>query len=297
MLSELTELLSREDLTFFLDAIHQEIDENQTKSRKLIKLFRRAKFKQLNRFVRTYPSFFLQEGKKVHHESFFRFVESQLRSILVQLSFTEISTSEFENISRHFDLLNIQEDHPSRSESDTFYITKDIVARTQTTVSATYIMNYVKNFFTLGKVFRKDDDPRHLPCFHQMEIWFHITCISELFDVLRKILQEIWNCAQAKMLNFKPMPEIRFRHHTFPYTKCSFEVDIHCSCISGCKFCSLGWIELLGGGIFNKSVLDLNRTKSKFLGAFGLGIERLSIVLFNYLNRTQDNISNIYDLY
>ena len=81
----------------------------------------------------------------------------------------------------------------------------------------------------------------------------------------------------------------RFRPSFFPFTEPSAEVDLTCaSCRgAGCRMCKgTGWIEVLGAGMVNPKVLEMNGIDSKkYSGfAFGMGVERISLLKYNIPN-------------
>src|SRR3990167_11303588 len=84
-------------------------------------------------------------------------------------------------VEENFDLLNTPKDHPSRRETDTYYVDEKHVLRTQMTVMWSF---YLKDKYVLEKlekngeimalspgiVFRKDEiDRSHYPAFHQID--------------------------------------------------------------------------------------------------------------------------------
>ena len=87
---------------------------------------------------------------------------------------------------------------------------------------------------------------------------------------------------------------IRFRPSFFPFTEPSIEVDVTCpNCHGkGCSTCKgTGMLELLGAGIVNPKVLEINGIDSqKYSGfAFGFGLDRTAMIL--------NSISNIKYMY
>ena len=130
-----------------------------------------------------------------------------------------------------------------------------------------------------GKVYRKDSDRTHSPMFHQLEGLYLDKNIgfSDLKGTITKFLHNFFN----KKIN------IRWRSSTFPFTEPSCEIDIQCQCINKLKKCNLckgsKWIEVMGAGLVNPIVLNnIGIDSKKFTGfAFGLGIERFSMIYYN----------------
>jgi len=75
------------------------------------------------------------------------------------------------DIYNNFDALLIPADHVSRSKSDTYYISDNVVMRTQTSAHQNQLLKLGhKKFLVTGDVYRKDEvDRTHYPVFHQME--------------------------------------------------------------------------------------------------------------------------------
>jgi phenylalanyl-tRNA synthetase alpha chain len=178
-----------------------------------------------------------------------------------------------------FDLFNFPPDHPARSPSDTYFIDKNHVLRTHTTIMWYYhlALSEVKNSLkkgepvgalSYGKVYRKDEiDRQHMNVFHQMDGWYlcrkkdHIITINDLKDVLVEIAQAIF----GKNIKY------RFNIDQFPYTDPSIEMEVQVS---------RRWIEVLGAGVVSKKVLkNLGVNPKEYNGwAFGFGLERLAII-------------------
>lgn len=182
----------------------------------------------------------------------------------------------------NFDSLNISENHPSRSPSDTFYIDdidSGIVLRTQTSPVQMRVMLEQKPpiyIISPGKVFRFDElDSTHTPVFHQVEglaIDKDLT-MSDLKGTLDYFATSL----------FGSDVETRFRPSYFPFTEPSAEIDFKCfvckgkKIVSSCKVCKgEGWIEWGGCGMVNPNVLlTAGIDPKKYTGfAFGMGIER-----------------------
>ena len=128
-----------------------------------------------------------------------------------------------------------------------------------------------------GKVYRCDYDATHSPVFHQMEgmIIDKDIRFSDLKGMLEDFLRDI----------FGPQTKVRFRASYFPFTEPSAEVDISCVMCGGkgCRVCShTGWLEILGCGMVNPSVLRLNGYDPDVVTgfAFGMGVERIAMLKY-----------------
>ena len=99
-------------------------------------------------------------------------VRRELISIFAGMGFTVFEGPEIENEYYNFTALNTPADHPARDMQDTFYITDDLLLRTQTSAGQIRVMETQKppiKILSPGKVYRSDDDATHSPMFSQME--------------------------------------------------------------------------------------------------------------------------------
>ena len=213
-------------------------------------------------------------------------VLQEIKDIFVGLGYTVVDGPEVELASYNFTRLNIEEGHPSRDRSDTFYFddNDNVLLRTQTSPMQIRFMENNKPPLCMlapGRVFRKDEaDATHSPMFHQIEglvVDENIT-MGNLKDALITIMRRIYG-QDAQM---------RFRPHHFPFTEPSCEMDMQCHKCHGTgevdgKVCSTchgeGWIELLGAGMVHPQVLEnCGIDSTKYSGfAFGMGLERMAM--------------------
>ena len=170
------------------------------------------------------------------------------------------------SVENNFDLLRITSDHPSRSIHDTYYVNSDTVLRTHTSAHQNELLNKgYKNFLVTGDVYRKDEiDSKHFNIFHQMEgvciLSDDVNPENELKKILTGLIEYLF-----------PNKEYRFNLDYFPFTEPSFEVEV--------KFADK-WLEILGCGVIHREILDRLNIKQQGI-AFGLGIERLAMILFD----------------
>ncbi len=213
-------------------------------------------------------------------------VLQQIKDIFVGLGYQVIDGPEVELASYNFTRLNIEEGHPSRDRSDTFYFADDdsVLLRTQTSPMQIRAMEISKPPICVlapGRVFRKDEaDATHSPMFHQIEglvVDENIT-MGDLKGALVTVMRAIYG-EDAQM---------RFRPHHFPFTEPSCEMDMQCHKCHGtgevdgqvCSTChGEGWIELLGAGMVHPAVLEnCGIDPEKYSGfAFGMGLERMAM--------------------
>ena len=182
----------------------------------------------------------------------------------------------------NFELLNLPKSHPARDSQDSFYITSEMLLRTQTSTMQARTMQANKEkgpirIICPGKTYRRDDDATHSHQFSQVEGLVIDKNIS-LADL--KGTLEVF----AKRL-FGDKTNIRFRASYFPFTEPSYEVDFSCFKCGGkgCNLCKkTGFIEVLGSGMVHPNVLRMNGyDPDVYTGfAFGIGLER--IAMFKY---------------
>ena len=227
-------------------------------------------------------------GKKVEigHQHPMNHVLQQVKDIFVGMGYTVVDGPEVEYASYNFTRLNIEEGHPSRDRSDTFYFTDDdsVLLRTQTSsMQIRYMENHQPPFCMLapGRVFRKDEaDATHSPMFHQIEglVVAEDITMGDLKGALITIMNKIYGHDA----------QVRFRPHHFPFTEPSCEMDMQCHKCHGtgeidgqvCSTChGEGWIELLGAGMVHPKVLEnCGIDPEKYSGfAFGIGLERTAM--------------------
>ncbi len=201
--------------------------------------------------------------------------------IFLGMGFKIAEGPEVETVYHNFDALNAPIDHPSRSLSDTFYITEELLLRTQTSPIQVRTMKGQKppiKIIAPGRCFRNDEiDATHSPMFHQIEglvIDKNIT-MADLKGTLDMF---------AKRL-FGSQTKTKFRPHYFPFTEPSGEVDVSCFKCGGegCRFCKgSGWIEILGCGMVHPNVLEECGIDSKEYNgfAFGMGLDRVTMLKY-----------------
>ena len=207
-------------------------------------------------------------------------VLDQLKDIFIGMGFEILDGPEVELAEYNFTKLNIDEGHPSRDWTDTFYFTEDgkILLRTQTSPMQIHAMETRQppiRIIAPGRVYRKDEvDATHSPMFHQIEgmvIDKGIT-MADLKATLNLVVEKIYGKGTVT----------RFRPHHFPFTEPSCELDIQCHKCGGkgCPTCKgEGWIEVLGAGMVHPKVLEgCGIYPDVYSGwAFGMGLERLAL--------------------
>ena len=208
-------------------------------------------------------------------------VRDEVERIFIGMGYEVVEGPEIEYDEYNFTKLNIPKNHPAKDEQDTFYITDDILLRTQTSPVQARIMEQGKlpiRMIAPGRVFRSDEvDATHSPSFYQIEglvIDKHIT-MADLKGTLDIFAKEL----------FGPDTKTKFRPHHFPFTEPSAEVDVSCFKCGGkgCRFCKgSGWIEILGCGMVHPHVLEMCGLDPEEYGgfAFGVGLERITLLKY-----------------
>ena len=205
-------------------------------------------------------------------------VQRELENIFIGLGFSIVEGPEVELDYYNFQALNIPENHPARDTQDTFYITDNILLRSQTSPVQVRTMEHQKppiRIISPGRVYRSDAlDATHSPLFHQLEglVVDEGITMGDLKGTLATFAKRM----------FGEDTRIRFRPHHFPFTEPSAEVDVSCFVCGGkgCRLCKgEGWIEILGAGMVHPFVLsNCDIDPEKYSGfAFGLGIERIAM--------------------
>ena len=223
---------------------------------------------------------------KIGHKHPMYIALDEIKDIFVGMGYTVVDGPEVEYADYNFTRLNIEEGHPSRDRSDTFYFNDEdsVLLRTQTSSMQIRFMEEHKPPLCMlapGRVFRKDEaDATHSPMFHQIEglvVAENIT-MGDLKGALITIMNKIYGSNA----------QVRFRPHHFPFTEPSCEMDMQCHKCHGtgeidgnvCSTChGEGWIELLGAGMVHPEVLrNCGIDPDVYSGfAFGIGLERTAM--------------------
>ena len=218
-------------------------------------------------------------------------VLDEVKNIFLGMGFSIAEGPDVELDYYNFEALNIPKEHPARDTQDTFYVSDNVVLRTQTSPMQIRVMEHAKppiRIIAPGRVYRSDAvDATHSPVFHQIEglvVDKGIT-MADLKGTLEQFIQSLYG-KDAK---------IRLRPHHFPFTEPSAEVDVSCFVCGGkgCRVCKgEGFIEILGAGMVHPDVLRrCNIDPNEYSGfAFGLGLERIVMRRMNI-----DDMRNLYE--
>jgi phenylalanyl-tRNA synthetase alpha chain len=181
-----------------------------------------------------------------------------------------------------FDALNTPPDHPARNEQDTFYLSDGRLLRTHTSTVQIRAMESEPpplRVIASGAAYRRDEvDATHSAQFHQIEGLYvdENVSVADLKGELEFFLREL----------FGSETEVQFRPHYFPFTEPSLEVYVRSKALKGGE----QWIEVAGCGMVHPAVFEaVNKARGddaydpeKWTGyAFGLGMDRLAMILFD----------------
>jgi phenylalanyl-tRNA synthetase alpha chain len=205
----------------------------------------------------------------------------EMADIFGRMGFSIASGPELEDEWHNFTALNIPADHPARDMQDTFWLKgrEGMVMRTHTSpVQVRYIEEQLKRgvqppyrIIVPGKVFRNEaTDATHEAQFFQNEglVIGEGISLAHLKGTLDQFFKEFLG----------PEARVRFRPSFFSFTEPSVEVDVWYEAAGK----EGRWLEVLGGGVVNPSVIEAAGLDSKkYTGfAFGGGIERLIMIKY-----------------
>jgi phenylalanyl-tRNA synthetase alpha chain len=232
-------------------------------------------------------------------------LRERIESIFARQGYEILDGPETEDDYHNFEALNMPPDHPARDMQDTLYLRTPFARRVWPTGAgpqppalsddmrpATLLRTHTSamqirymeqhqppvRVIAPGRVYRRDNlDLTHTPMFQQVEglVVGEGVTMADLKGTLIGCLREL----------FGPETPVVFRPSFFPYTEPSADVFIGCRTCggAGCAMCKrTGFIEVLGCGMVHPAVFEAvgydPRTVTGF--AFGIGIERLALLLF-----------------
>ena len=209
-------------------------------------------------------------------------VVAEVARIFARIGFTVADGPDIENKFNNFTALNTAPHHPSMDQSDTLWLTDDLLLRTQTSPVQIRTMISRKppvRIICPGRTYRRDTmDATHSANFHQIEGLYVDTkpvSLADLKATLAYFAREMMG----------PGVGVRFRPHFFPFTEPSVEVDFTCHVCGGkgCRVCKQsGWIEVAGAGMVDPRVYRfVGYDPQKVWGyAFGFGVERIAMIKY-----------------
>jgi len=220
-------------------------------------------------------------------------VRERIEDIFLSMGYQILEGPELEDDWHNFEALNMPPEHPARDMQDTLYLAGSVpsavagesrpatLLRTHTSgMQIRYMEAHPPPVRVIapGRVYRRDNfDATHTPMFTQVEglVVDEGISLGDLKGTLNAFADRFFN-AHVRT---------RFRPSFFPYTEPSAELDVECQGCGGrgCGLCKqTGWLEILGCGMVHPAVFESVRYDAdRYTGfAFGVGIERLAILLY-----------------
>ncbi|KAH9935045.1 phenylalanyl-tRNA synthetase [Fomitopsis serialis] len=242
-------------------------------------------------------------------------IESHFSNFTAHSGFSPIVTP-----AKNFDDLGFPADHPGRALSDSYYINDGLMLRTHTSAHEVEVFaRGDRRWLLTSDVYRRDEvDSTHYPVFHQMEGARVFSSSQEGVDEAEAdnarlsahlaqsniVIEDVPHSsstnpipgihstehAERMVLNLKlslnslmlalfggragsaeePL-RVRWIEAYFPFTSPSFEVEV---------FFHGKWLEILGCGLVQQRTLQLANIPHDVSWAFGLGLERIAMILF-----------------
>ncbi|GLT93393.1 hypothetical protein SLE2022_111880 [Rubroshorea leprosula] len=181
------------------------------------------------------------------------------------------------SVQQNFDDVLVPADHVSRSYNDTYYINSQTVLRCHTSAHQAELLRKGHNHFLVtGDVYRRDSiDSTHYPVFHQMEgvrVFSPDNWEASGIDATSFAAEDLKKCLEGLACHLFGAVEMRWVDTYFPFTDPSYELEI---------YFQEKWMEVLGCGVMEQEILRRNNRRNNVAWAFGLGLERLAMVLFD----------------
>jgi len=227
----------------------------------------------------------------------------RLLDIFVGMGYSVATGPEVEWTTLNWTALNYPPDHPAMDEQDSFYVTDEIMLRTQTSTVQVRAMRAQHEdtcpvrtldwrfpphevlgrcrcqprplrVVAPGRTYRRESVTlTHNDVFHQLEGLVVDEGIT--FADLKGTLVAFLSAYLGTRV------QVRFRPDFFPFTEPSADFSVNCVLCEtrGCRFCKeSGWVEIGGSGMVHPNVLIAGGyDPEKVSGfAFGFGVERLA---------------------
>lgn len=185
-------------------------------------------------------------------------------------------------IEYNFDKLRVPKDHPSRRPTDTYYKDEDMCLRTHMTcylypLGKSESGHSVLRYITCGDVYRKDAiDSTHYPVFHQMDAFYIVDDGVDVKAHLRERLSGLVKHLFGTKVDFQFLEDSDYEEVYFPFTVDSLEVSVSVPDENG----KMRQLEILGAGTVHPDIMKDLGLANKKAWAFGVGLERLAMVMF-----------------
>ncbi|CAG8434702.1 7788_t:CDS:2 [Diversispora eburnea] len=165
---------------------------------------------------------------------------------------------------KNFDELGFPENHPGRSTSDSYYINKDVMFRTHTSA---HQLEVLKNY-QAEKFLIKTEDQIVIGIDNPIQTCHSIESANAIILHLKYILNGLVKILFKEEKNLK----VRLINSYFPFTSPSWEMEV---------FYRGKWLEICGCGVIKQDILNKAGKSDKIGWAFGLGLERIAMILFD----------------
>ena len=196
---------------------------------------------------------------------------NKIKRVMGSMGFVYQEGPELEQFHYNFDVLNYPPDHPAMDAQDTFYVTDDLLLRTQCTSFQGRVLEKLKppmRCFTVGRTYRNEAvDRTHSHTFHQIDVFM----IDEGISMAH--LKGTLGAFASQM--FGNDAKVRFRPDFFPFVEPGVDYAISTERLFGGR-----WVELGGAGMIHPNILEsFGIDNEKYTGfAFGLGVERIPMM-------------------
>lgn len=211
--------------------------------------------------------------RRIGREHVLQTATNKIKTVLGSMGFVYAESPELEQFKYNFDKLNYPPDHPAMDEQDTFYITDDLLLRTQCTALQGRIFEKIApplRYFTVGRTFRNEAvDRTHGHTFHQVDCFMIDKGVS-----MAHLKGTLNTFAQAM---FGSEVQVRFRPDFFPFVEPGVDYAI-----SSPRLFDGRWVELGGAGLIHPNILEAHGIDPDVYSgfAFGLGVERIPMMAY-----------------
>lgn len=203
---------------------------------------------------------------------------NKIKDVFTGLGFQYMESPDLEEFKYNFEALNYPPDHPAMDDQDTFYVTDDLLLRTQGTALQGRVYEMVQSgemtlplrVFTVARCYRNEAvDRTHGHTFHQVDAFM----IDEGIG-MADLKGTLGLFAHAM---FGGEATVRFRPDFFPFVEPGVDYAI-----SSPRLFNGRWIELGGAGLIHPNILErYGIDTERWTGfAFGLGVERIPMLAY-----------------
>jgi phenylalanyl-tRNA synthetase alpha chain len=207
----------------------------------------------------------------------------EIIDVFARMGFEVAEDREIEDDWHNFTAMNTPEDHPARDMQDTYYVANPAgwLLRTHTSSVQARVMTTRKppiRIIAPGRVYRNETVSSRSHCqFHQVEVLYVDEGVS--FADMKQTLHQFAQAMYGKDV------VTRLRPSYFPFTEPSAEMDVYYGLADEHAYRitkGTGWLEIMGCGMVDPSVLETCGIDSKKYSGFacGMGIERQAMIKY-----------------